>query len=217
MHKKGFLQMVFWVVFLLVIPSACNSVSSNPATDNETLTNKQTPTNTPDGSFQSTPDPGDSFPNQGTLSIDFVDALVQELCVFELPFTLEWTAGQGLISGETEASCLLSAIQCGDACVTMHSDWELVVSLAGTVYFDDESAPEGEIHADLVFSGILMNYASDWPEGAIPAFTIEQPFIMEQPGLILPLVLPLKVGANTSIAPEGGGEPMNVTLQTLAP
>ncbi len=209
--------MVFWVVFLLVIPSACNSVSSNQTTDNETLANKQTPTYTPDGSFQSTPDPGDSFPNQGTLSIDFVDALVQELCIFELPFTLEWTARQGLSSGETEASCLLNAIQCVDACVTMHSDWELEVSLAGSVYFDDESAPEGEIHADLVFSGILMNYASDWPEGAIPAFTIEQPFIMEQPGLILPLVLPLKVGANTSIAPEGGGEPMNVTLQTLAP
>ena len=204
LKKYDFLK-IFLSVFILVVPAACSSISPNP-----------TPTPTPGGSIQSGPADGNPLPNQGILSIEFRDVLVQEVCAFDLPFSLDWEEGQGLITGETEASCLLSAVQCGDACITMNSDWELEVSLSGTVYVHEKDSPEGEIHADLVFSGLLKNYASEWPAGAVPAFTIEQPFIVEQPGLILPIVLALQEGASTSISPEGGGEPLTFTLCSLS-
>ncbi len=217
MKKRNVLLEIFCVGLFLVFQAACGPTSSSARTTDNPVINQETPTITPSGSFGSAPDERGDLPSEGILSINFVDALVGEVCTFELPIELAWNEGQGAITGETEASCALSAVMCGDACITMNSDWELEVSVSGTVYIDEADAPDGEIHADFVFSGTLTNYASEWPEGAIPAFTIEQPFIIEQPGLILPLVLPLKVGASTSISSEGGGEPINVLLQSLSP
>ncbi|MEJ2413607.1 MAG: hypothetical protein P8Y34_11545, partial [Anaerolineales bacterium] len=102
-------------------------------------------------------------------------------------------------------------------CITMNSDWELSVSLTGSVTTGSENSPSGEIHGDFSLSGTLKNYASEWPEGSIPAFTVDQPFIVEQPGMILPLVLPLEEGASTQISPPSGGEPMIFVLHLSTP
>lgn len=142
MQKKCYLLSIFFTICILVIQAACSSISSSRTMDDDPVSIEQTPTVTPGGSIQSRPENGGPLPSQGILTIDFNDALVQQVCSFELPFKLEWKDGQGLITGETEASCSLSAILCGDACVTMNSDWELEVSLSGTVYVDEEDAPE---------------------------------------------------------------------------
>ncbi len=216
MQKNNHPLAIFCAVFLLGIQAACSPGSHSAPTPSNPVPVGVTPTTTPHGYSQSQQAVTEGKPTQGTLSINFIDALIGEVCSFDLPVEMEWNEGQGVIKGETEASCALSAIQCGDACVTMNSDWELAVSLSGTLYSEQENTVDVEIHSDLLFSGVLKNYASEWPQGSIPVFTVEQPFILEQPGLILPLVLPLKVGASTSISPEGGGEPINIIIQTLS-
>jgi hypothetical protein len=177
-----------------------------------------TPTPTPQGeSYSTTPEVEVPMPAQAVIAISFRDGLLGEICAFDLPVSFQWGEDQNLITGETEANCYLSAVQCGEACITMNSDWDLAVSLSGSVFMGADDAPQGEIHGDFVFSGTLKNYASEWPAGSIPAFTIDQPFVVEQPGIILPIVLELEDGATTQISPPSGGEPIIFTLHLGMP
>jgi hypothetical protein len=213
MPKKNLHLSIFLTGFLMMGLTACSTDLLTPSTPDHLQQNDHTPTVTLVGGL-STAKAGDDLPlpTNGTLEISFIDGLIRELCIFSVPITIEWGDEQSIVTGETEALCALNAVQCGDACVTMNSDWELEVSLAGTVYMGAEDAPSGEIHADFVFSGILKNYASDWPPGAIPGFTMDQPFVIEQPGTILPLVIALEDGATTQLVSAAGGEPMDITL-----
>jgi hypothetical protein len=203
---------------LLFFQVGCNASSGPqpPAAGLRSATS--TPTPTPEGeTYSLTPEVAVPLPDQAVIEISFRDALLGETCEFNLPVTIQQDEDQNSVSGETEATCNLSALQCGEACITMNSDWELSVSFTGSVTTGSENSPSGNIHGDFSLSGNLKNYASEWPEGSIPAFTVDQPFIVEQPGMILPLVLKLEEGASTQISPPSGGEPMIFVLHLGSP
>ncbi len=203
---------------LLLSQIGCSTTAAPDLAADELKQLTITPTFTPHGEYSSPkPEVEEPLPSQAVIEISFIDGLLGELCTFNMPITIQWGEDQNPVKGETEANCNLTAVQCGDACITMNSDWELAVSLSGSVYMGSEDSPKGDIHGDFVFSGTLTNYASDWPAGAIPVFTIDQPFVVEQPGLILPLVLQMEEGASAQISPLSGGEPMSFVLHLGSP
>jgi len=215
-HFRKFTSLFAGMLLFFLVGCSTSAGTQAPAAGLASATRTSTPT--PEGEpYSLTPEVVEPLPDQAVIEISFRDALLGETCEFNLPITIQQDEDQNSVSGETEATCNLSALQCGEVCITMNSDWELSVSLTGSVTTGSENSPSGEIHGDFSLSGTLKNYASEWPEGSIPAFTVDQPFIVEQPGMILPLVLLLEEGASTQISPPSGGEPMIFVLHLSTP
>jgi hypothetical protein len=215
-HFRKFANLFASMLLFFQVGCSASAGIQSPAAGLELATS--TPTPTPEGeTYSLTPKVKIPLPGQAVIEISFRDALLGEICAFNLPITIQQNEDQNSASGETKATCNLSALQCGEACITMNSDWDLSVSLTGSVTAGSDNAPPGEIRGDFSLSGTLKNYASEWPEGSIPAFTVDQPFVVEQPGMILPLVLKLEEGASTQISPPSGGEPMIFVLHLGTP
>lgn len=215
-HFRKFVSLFAGMLLFFQVGCSASAGPQPPAAGLRSATS--TPTPTPEEeTYSLTPEMVVPLPDQAVIEISFRDALLGEICVFNLPVTIQQNEDQNSVSGETEATCNLSALQCGEACITMNSDWDLSVSLTGSVTTNSENAPSEEIQGDFALSGTLKNYASEWPEGSLPAFTVDQPFIVEQPGMTLPLVLKLEEGASTQISPPSGGEPMTFVLHLGTP
>ncbi len=167
-------------------------------------------TATPTPTEASLPGGQSPLPNAGVVEMRFVDAETQQECVAEFPFTITWGEEKSTLEGSGTIECLFSVEQCGDACVTFHIEYRYDGSLQGIIL----ETPERKIEAGLALTGSLTQYWTDYPAGALPAFTADNPAVIEGSD-ILPLFFAFEDGAEhrieNTLAPEA--PPWIFTLQ----
>jgi len=181
------------IICLALLLLACG-----PSTVGVAPAGRSTPTPTP------TPTPvglilgGNVIPGGGEIELRISDLMKpgSEDCVNHFPFVVNQDTDPLTITGEGVLFCHFES-EPGEGGIH-HAVMEYTVTVEGAIIPGAGSSGAALLRAVLTFDGSLTQYVSDYPAGAVPLFTVDNPAVIQESGP-MPLDFDYVDGATQSI------------------